>query len=62
MPAIPLAQVAVHLTHIDNVAVAARTLPPGMEVAHAGRMFTIQNRIGIGHKLALRPIPAGEAV
>ena len=32
MPAVPLSQVAVHLRPEDNVAVAARTIPPGAEL------------------------------
>src|SRR5437879_5763305 len=62
MPAVPLSQVAVHLRPADNVAVAARTLPPGLEVEFAGRVLTLQGRVGMGHKLAVRAIAAGEAV
>src|SRR4051812_6286305 len=62
MPAVPLSQVAVHLRPADNTAVAARTLPPGLEVEFAGRPLTVRDRVGLGHKLAVRPIPAGEPV
>jgi altronate hydrolase len=62
MPAVPLFQVAVQLRPEDNTAVAARPLPAGLEVRHNGVILTIPGRIGMGHKLALRPIKKGEAV
>src|SRR5262245_49024932 len=62
MPAVPLSQVAVHLRPEDNLAVAARNLPAGLEIDSAGGKLTLQQRIGLGHKLALRPIRRGEAV
>jgi altronate hydrolase len=62
MPALPLSQVAVHLRPEDNVAVAARNLPPGQELLVDGHAVTLSSRIGLGHKIALRPIRKGEAV
>jgi altronate hydrolase len=62
MPAVPLSQVAVHLRPEDNVAVAARTLLPGLELRHNGGTVSPDRRIGLGHKIALRPIRKGEAV
>lgn len=62
MPAVPLSQVAVHLRPEDNVAVAAKALPPGLEVQANGSTLRIEKRVGLGHKLALRPIQKGEAV
>jgi altronate hydrolase len=62
MPAVPLSQLAVHLRPEDNVAVAARPLPAGLEVRHDGHSFTLDGRVGLGHKVALRPIRKGEAV
>jgi altronate hydrolase len=62
MPAIPLAQVAVHLRPDDNIAVAARNLPAGAEVQFDGRTVALPQRIGLGHKVAIRPIRKGEAV
>jgi altronate hydrolase len=62
MPAVPLAQVAVHLRPEDNVAVAARHLPPGLEVSCDGHEFALTGRVGLGHKVALRPIKKGEPV
>ena len=62
MSAVPLSQVAVHLRPEDNVAVAARNLSSGTAVQHNGSTLTLSSRIGLGHKLALRPIAKGEAV
>jgi altronate hydrolase len=61
-PAVPLSQVAVHLRPADNVAVAARPLGAGTAVQINGHAVTLPSRIGLGHKLAVRPIAAGEAV
>jgi altronate hydrolase len=62
MKAAPLAQVAVHLRPEDNLAVAARNLPEGLVVEHQGKTLTLIQRVGMGHKLALRDIAPGEAV
>jgi len=62
MPAVPLAQLAVHLRPEDNIAVAARNLAQGTEVQSNGSTFTLDKRVGLGHKLALRPIPRGQPV
>jgi altronate hydrolase len=62
MPAVPLAQVAVRLRPNDNVAVAAKNLAAGTEIALDGKAIAIDRRIGMGHKIALAPIRAGDAV
>jgi altronate hydrolase len=62
MLAVPLSQVAVHLRPQDNIAVAARHLPEGTEIQFDGQVLTLPRRIGMGHKIALRHIRAGEAV
>ncbi|MCI0455967.1 MAG: altronate dehydratase family protein [Gemmataceae bacterium] len=62
MSAVALSQVAVQLRPEDNVAVAARRLEPGMEIQTGGSTLTVSGRVGLGHKLALRPIKKGEAV
>src|ERR1700682_4389995 len=62
MPATPLTQVAVHLRPEDNVAVAARHLLPGQEYQFDGAVFTLTKRVGLGHKIAVRPIAKGEPV
>lgn len=62
MSTLPLAQVAVHLRPDDNVAVAARNIPAGMELNGAVDHFTAATLVKLGHKIALRPIKKGEAV
>ncbi len=62
MPAAPLSQVVVHLRPEDNIAVAARNLPEGLEIEHNGGTLKIAKRIGLGHKIALRDIKKREAV
>jgi altronate hydrolase len=62
MPAVALSQVAVHLRPEDNVAVAARHLPPGAELQIADKTIVLTGRIGLGHKIALRPIARGEPI
>jgi altronate hydrolase len=62
MPAVPLSHFAVHLRPEDNIAVAARNLQPGLEIQANGSGLTLQGRIGLGHKFALRDIRKGEAV
>src|SRR2546430_2451959 len=62
MPATPLTQVAVHLRPEDNVAVAARPLLAGQEFSFDGAVVVPDRRVGLGHKIAVRPIAKGEAV
>ncbi|MFL5342619.1 MAG: UxaA family hydrolase [Gemmataceae bacterium] len=62
MPAVPLAQLAVHLRPEDNVAVAAKPLPEGTEVAVNGHTLRLDRRVGLGHKFALARIPSGQPV
>src|SRR6266436_1766780 len=61
-PALPLSHVVVHLRPVDNVAVAARPLAAGTTMQVNGHAVTLESRVGLGHKLAVRPIAAGEAV
>ncbi|HLN32031.1 MAG TPA: altronate dehydratase family protein [Gemmataceae bacterium] len=62
MQAVPLSQVAVQLRPEDNVAIAARDLPSGSELTFNGATLTLDRRIGMGHKVAVRPIKSGEAI
>src|SRR5215217_8147792 len=62
MPPVPLSEVAIHLRPSDNVAVVARNIAPGLEIEVDGRVLTADRRIGLGHKLAVRPIGAGEPI
>src|SRR5262245_43658083 len=62
MPAVPLSQVAVHLRPEDNIAVAARHIQPGSELQCNGHTLAIEQRLGMGHKVALKDIKKGEAI
>src|SRR6266446_4006208 len=62
MPLAALAQVAVHLSPDDNVAVAARALDGGVHITIAGQTLRVAEPIKLGHKVALKPIAKGEAV
>jgi altronate hydrolase len=62
MSAPVLSQVAVHLRPEDNIAVAARPLPAGTLFQDNGDSVTLSQRIGLGHKIALRLIKKGEAI
>jgi arabinonate dehydratase len=62
MAATLLSNAAVQLRPEDNVAVAARTLGPGSEIQVNGHALTVVNRVGLGHKVAIHSIRAGEAV
>jgi len=62
MPAVPLSQVAVHLRPQDNIAVAAKNLAAGLEIQVNGSALTLPSRVGLGHKVALKPIPKGAAI
>src|SRR5262249_26361583 len=53
-------QVAVQLRPEDNVAVAARPIPPGTELEYRGQRFNSTGRVGLGHKIALRDVKKGE--
>jgi altronate dehydratase len=46
----------------DNVGVATRTLEAGTPIVVEGRPVTLSDRIPTGHKVAIRPIAAGEKV
>ncbi len=62
MPAEPVSRAVVHLRPEDNIAVAARSLAPGQVLAINGCTVTVNGRVGMGHKVALKPIRKGEAV
>jgi altronate hydrolase len=62
MPAISLSDVTVHLRPEDNVAVAIKHLGPGTSITNNGQSITLDKRVGLGHKIAIRPIPKGEAI
>ena len=53
---------AIRLHPEDNVAVARVALAPGLELRVDGIALTVREAIPAGHKVALRPIAAGEMV
>jgi altronate hydrolase len=58
----PAAPAAVRVHPDDDVAVAVRPLAAGAEVAVEGARATLVDDVPAGHKFALRPLGAGEAV
>ncbi len=46
----------------DNVGCLPRSLPAGAVVAHGARSWRIESALGLGHKIAVRPMKAGEKV
>jgi altronate dehydratase len=53
---------ALVITARDNVATALETLEPGRVLDINGQRVTVAEATPRGHKIALRPIRAGEAV
>jgi len=43
----------------DNVLVAREAIGAGEEILVTGRQVRIAGRVGLGHKIARRPIPTG---
>ena len=62
MAAVPSSQFTVHLRPQDNVAVVTRPIAAGTQLDHQGATLSIASRVGLGHKLAVRPIKKGDAV
>ena len=46
----------------DNVGVLARSVPDGGAVQVGDQVFVLPEALGLGHKLALRPIAAGTKI
>jgi altronate dehydratase len=46
----------------DNVATALQILEPGLRLELGGEAIAVRESVPSGHKIALRPIRAGEAV
>jgi altronate hydrolase len=53
---------AVRIHEDDNVAVAIRPLVVGEQIEVAGARVTVRDAVAAGHKIALRPLDAGESV
>lgn len=58
----PVASFAIQLRPIDNVAVAARLLPEGSDISVNGSTVKILKPVGMGHKVAIHSIKAGEPI
>ncbi len=50
------------LAESDPIAVAARDIEAGETILLSGIVVTVPTRVPLGHKVALRPIAAGEKV
>ncbi|MCA1600037.1 MAG: UxaA family hydrolase, partial [Chloroflexi bacterium] len=57
-----LTEVAVHLHPTDEVAVARVPLAPGLRLRTTEGVVRVGRLIPSGHKVALRPVAAGDAV
>jgi altronate hydrolase len=53
---------AILLRSQDDVAVAARLLEPGEDIELSIGLIPVRDRVGMGHKIALRAIPRGAPV
>lgn len=52
----------IQLSPLDNVAVVVRRLPAGARVEVATDAVVLDRDLGLGHKVACRPIAAGEKI
>ena len=55
-------QPCVHLRPEDNLAIACRELHPGEQLRVDGRPVTVREAVTLGHKIAVRDVPRGDAV
>lgn len=53
---------AIQLSPLDNVAVVVRRLSAGTRVAVATGGVVLDRDLGLGHKIACRPIAAGDKI
>jgi altronate dehydratase small subunit len=53
---------AIQLSPLDNVAVVTRRLPAHARVSLDGGDVVLDRDLGLGHKIACRPIAAGEKI
>lgn len=53
---------AIHLNSADNIAVARVPLAPGAELRVDGASIVARDAVPAGHKIALRPIAAGDSI
>ena len=52
----------IHLSPQDNIGIARAALPAGQPIRAAGLEITAAAYVPMGHKIALRPIPAGGSI
>lgn len=52
----------IRLTPLDNIVVLCRSVAAGTTVAMEGMTLTVAAPLDLGHKLAIRPIAAGEKI
>lgn len=62
MHAAELLDVAVHLSKVDEIAVAKTTLAAGSELRTDGRVIRVRQLVPTGHKVAVRRVPRGQPV
>ena len=56
--AVPL----IRLSPDDNIVVTGQSLAAGTVVAIDGVTYTLETAVGLGHKVAAKPLPAGEKI
>lgn len=52
----------IHLFPHDSIVVLARSVSEGEQVSIIGKRFVMHQALGLGHKLACRPITKGEKI
>jgi hypothetical protein len=57
-----LTMACVQLSPLDNIVVLARSVAVGEQVVIDGRPIVMRQPLGLGHKLAQRPIATGEKI
>ena len=53
---------AICLSPLDNIVVLSRSVEAGTTIEVEGHRLTVATPLGLGHKLAYRPILAGEKI
>ena len=53
---------AIRLSPRDNIVILSRSVEAGTTIEVDGHQFAVARPLGLGHKLAIRPIAAGEKI
>ncbi len=53
---------AIRLSPLDNIVILSRRVEAGMAIQVDGQTLTVTTPLGLGHKLAVRRIVAGEQI